>query len=304
MSSHLLPVLAYLEAQGYDFITPTPKTHRRMSERGRVPGDDSLRDLFGWTRTLRPEDIDPHLLTLLTGSRVLDPAQEGCRLTVRAARVAGRLYLHSAPSRSDDDVFLGPDTYRYARFLRQALGPRAGAEVMLDIGVGAGVGALVMADRFPDADVFGSDVNSRALDFAWANALHNDVEIRLVECSGLPPEPRAFDVIAANPPYIAGARTRLYRDGGGERGEGLALEWAREALPRLTAGGQFLLYTGSAIVQGRDAIKEALFELAAQAGCRIDYEEIDPDVFGESLSQSAYQDVERIAAVGAVLTRP
>ncbi|WP_162998196.1 hypothetical protein [Brevundimonas lutea] len=112
-----------------------------------------------------------------------------------------------------------------------------------------------------------------------------------------------FDVIAANPPYIAGAQTRLYRDGGGERGEGLALDWARDAIPRLNPGGRFLLYTGSAIVQGRDAVKAALEDLAARTGCRIDFEEIDPDVFPESLGQPAYREVERIAAVGAILTR-
>ncbi|WP_162998197.1 methyltransferase [Brevundimonas lutea] len=103
--------------------------------------------------------------------------------------MAGRLYLHSAPSRAADDVFLGPDTYRYARFLRDALARRGGVGRLLDIGVGAGVGAMVMADRFPGAEVWGSDVNARALDLARVNARHNAVDIRLVECSGLPPQP-------------------------------------------------------------------------------------------------------------------
>jgi hypothetical protein len=38
-------------------------------------------------------------------------------------------------------------------------------------------------------------------------------------------------------------------------------------------------------------------------GCTLDYREIDPDVFGEELSKPIYADVERIAVVGAVITK-
>ena len=69
-------------------------------------------------------------------------------------------------------------------------------------------------------------------------------------------------------------------------------------------GGRFLLYTGSAIVAGRDGVREALAALAEARGLGLVYEEIDPDVFGGMLRQDAYRDVERIAAVGAVLTAP
>ena len=44
--------------------------------------------------------------------------------------------------------------------------------------------------------------------------------------------------------------------------------------------------------------------MAADQGCSLHYEEIDPDIFGEQLDQPAYRDVERIAAVMAVLSKP
>ena len=79
---------------------------------------------------------------------------------------------------------------------------------------------------------------------------------------------------------------------------------AQQAVPRLAPGGRLILYTGSAIVGGRDALHGRLRDLAADQGCTLDYEEIDPDVFGEELETESYRDVERIAAVGALIERP
>ena len=42
--------------------------------------------------------------------------------------------------------------------------------------------------------------------------------------------------------------------------------------------------------------------LKNKIGARLVYEEIDPDVFGASLARPSYAEVERIAAVGAVVT--
>jgi hypothetical protein len=96
---------------------------------------------------------------------------------------------------------------------------------------------------------------------------------------------------------------RAYRDGGDMHGAGLALDWALTAARRLSPGGQMLLYTGAAIVDGRDALRKALeLELPA-LGCGLDYVELDPDVFGEELERPAYQDVERIAVVAATILK-
>ena len=64
-----------------------------------------------------------------------------------------------------------------------------------------------------------------------------------------------------------------------------------------------LLYTGVAIVDGRDALCEALERALPDLGCTLRYREIDPDIFGEELEKPPYADVERIAAVGAVVEK-
>jgi hypothetical protein len=61
------------------------------------------------------------------------------------------------------------------------------------------------------------------------------------------------------------------------------------------------MYTGTAVVAGRDVFLEHAKEILSRAGLRFRYEEIDPDVFGEELDEPAYADVERIAAVGLVV---
>ena len=66
---------------------------------------------------------------------------------------------------------------------------------------------------------------------------------------------------------------------------------------RLTLGGRLLLYTGSAIVDGRDDLRDALAAAIPDAGCTLDYRELDPDVFGEELERPEYAEVDRIAAI-------
>lgn len=300
----LQQLMAWLACRGYDFVTPTARTHSLVRNRMSATTEDQLRDIFGWTRPFKAGQIEPDLLDLLVQADAIEEQDDVLRATIRASTVDGHLYLHSAPTDAPNAVFLGPDTYRYARFLRQSLGDAGPIGQALDIGVGAGVGALTLAGRLPGAVVSGSDVNTEALRLARINAVHNGVTVSLVECSGLPDTPRRFDVIAANPPYIGGSLKRIYRDGGGALGEGLALDWVRSGLLRLTSGGRFLLYTGSAIVRGRDLIYDELARLASAGGYALDYEEIDPDVFGGTLRQEAYREVERIAAIGAVLRAP
>ena len=84
-------------------------------------------------------------------------------------------------------------------------------------------------------------------------------------------------------------------------GSRLSLDWAMEGAQRLAPGGRMLLYTGSAIVGGHDALREALERDLPRIGCTLRYREIDPDIFGEELERPAYAQVERIAAVGAVI---
>lgn len=300
----ILDLLAYLADRGYHFVSPTPATHRRVRARTPAPQKPGLRDIFGWNRVWLPEAVDPDLLRLMeaAGAIAQEPDADWVRSVYRISTIDGRLFAHSAPTSDPMAIFLGPDSYRYARFIQQTLGTEGSFERALDIGVGAGVGAVTLAALCPQAHVLGTDINPAALRMARLNATHAGLEIDLVECSGLPPGSAAFDVICANPPFIAGEVSRIYRDGGGALGEALSLAWVESGLRRLRPGGRFILYTGSAIVEGRDGVRAGLERLASVAGCRLAYEEIDPDIFGGNLRLGAYADVERIAAVGAVLT--
>ena len=76
----------------------------------------------------------------------------------------------------------------------------------------------------------------------------------------------------------------------------------KTTLLRILAGLDFP-DAGQVRIDGRDVVRSALEELATEADLELGYEEIDPDVFAGVLRDPAYAEVERIAAVGAVLSR-
>lgn len=298
----LLALLGRLEDDGYDFVTPTPATHARVLSRAPAVDEDPVRQLLGWSRTLPRGAAPAPIVELLAAAEALEVRSGGVRSTVRVSRLKGLLFLHSAyPTTAVDAVFLGPDSYRFADFVEREL-PRDFEGLAVDVGGGCGVGALVAARRAPQARMLATDINPRALAFARINAAHAAIEVSTRLADGLEGAPDAVDLVMANPPYMANA-TQTYCDGGDLHGAGLSLAWAEAALQRLAPGGRLLLYTGAAIVRGgADPLRSALAALCARQAARLDYREIDPDVFGEELDTEAYADVERIAAVGAVVT--
>jgi methylase of polypeptide subunit release factors len=263
----------------------------------------SLRDVFGWSRPFAPGDVDAALLALLEQADAVTDADGLLQSRVRVSGLDGRLHVHSAAGSDPDAVFMGPDSYRFVRFLK-GVTPAGFRGRALDIGTGAGAGALALAAAAPSAEVIGADVNLQALRYLAVNAAHSGLTVAGAAGPGLAAVSGDFDLIVANPPYVAGRGGRTYRDGGGAHGAELAFEWMRESAERLRPGGRIILYTGSPIVEGRDPVQAELVRLASEHGFALTYEEIDPDVFGGMLRQAAYAGVERIAAVGAVLQAP
>ena len=303
----LLALLRLLESRGYAFTTPTPLTHARVVARTDRQQARSVRDVLGWSLPFRRGEIDGEIETLLDRAGMLHVEGAMLRSRVRVSTLHDRLFLHSAYPTSDTDaVFFGPDSYRFADLIRQELAhmPDHGSLRMLDIGTGSGVGAIVAAGARPMAQVSATDINPRALRFARVNAAAAGVTIDAHHTPTLETLDGAFDVVTANPPYIIDADSRLYRHGGGMHGAQLSLDMTRMALDRLAPGGRTILYTGSAIVDGDDALKRALAGEASARGFGLGYRELDPDVFGEELDQPGYADVERIALIAAVITRP
>lgn len=304
-----LALLQALAARAYRFVTPTPDTHRivLLRSKARRKARD-LRDIFGWSRSFGPEALEPELLELMRAGGLLAQHNGRLKSRVRVSSLHDRLFLHSAfPTKAKDSVFFGPDSYRFADFIRAELGAELGegarVGALVDIGAGSGVGAIVAAGCAPGARVVMSDVNPAALRLARVNARHAGVEAEFVLTSGLDGVGGPLDLVIANPPYVADRRGRSYRDGGEMMGAQLSLDWAKASAARLAPGGRLLLYTGVAIVDGADPLLAALQPAVVDAGCALRYRELDPDVFGMLLAHPAYWAAERVAAVGAVVTK-
>lgn len=298
----LLDLLRALAEEDYSFTTITPASHTRVI--ARKPEGKSLRDVFGWSLPFREAALPPRFLDLLRKAGAVEADGDRLRCTVRVSSLAGSLFLHSAfPTDSQDAVFFGPDTYRYAALLEAEL-PRLGSiRRIVDVGAGSGAGGIVSARLAPGAALTLTDVNPSALRLSAVNAAYAGVQAELVECSGLEDVREDVDLMIANPPFIMDQDGRAYRDGGGMHGAQLSFDWAIAGARRLAPGGHLILYTGVAIVDGRDELREALERDLPPLGCSLTYRELDPDVFGEELEGPAYRDVERIAAIGAVIAK-
>lgn len=293
-----------LEAAQYRFTTITPASHQRINAR---PGNDratDLRGVFGWSRPFDvnalPPGIPAEIVPLMRRAGVLDESGPLARSMVRASTLGERCYFHSAyPTESGDSVFFGPDTYRFVAAIERELRKLAAPPMrVVDIGCGAGPGAVQIARRFPDAEVFAADINPAGLALTTINAgLAGARNVTPVASNLLDGIDGEFDLIVSNPPFMLDPDARAYRAGGGLRGAALSLEIVKLAMARLRPGGSLLLYTGVAISADQDEFLGAIAPLLDAACQAWTYEELDPDMFGEDLATPAYDDVERIAAV-------
>jgi methylase of polypeptide subunit release factors len=305
--SALLDLGRQLRSQDYRFVTVTPATHRRVNRRAENAWAHGQRDVFGWSRPYREGVLPAELDRLLEEAGLREDAgqsagETGYRACIRASTIGPQLYFHSAfPTSDDDSVFFGPDTYRYVAALKRSLGSkllRRPVRRAVDIGCGAGPGAIELALCCPDAEVYGADINDDALALAGINAALNGAT-KLITCRSnlLDGVDGDFDVVMSNPPYILDADELPYRHGGGEHGAGLSIDIVRTGLARLHPGGSLLLYTGVAIVAGEDRFLSSIRTLLEESCEEWQYEELDPDIFGGQLECEGYEQVERIAAV-------
>ena len=293
-------LLRALKAADYAFVAVTPATHARVLVHA-APAPINLRDIFGWNRWFEPREADPSILALLRAADALDDDGARLRSRVRVASLGNDLLLHSSfPTDDADSVFLGPDTYRFARFIETQLLGWQGSGSLVDMGAGSGAGAIAAATVHDFDSVTMVDRNASALAFARVNAAVAEVIADAIVADQVP---RGADLVIANPPYMIDALARTYRDGGGLFGGAVALDWVRQSIDALVPGGAMLLYTGAAVVTGSAPLVVEIEKLCAASRAALEVAEIDPDVFGEELDRPCYETVERIAAFGVVIRK-
>ena len=79
-----------------------------------------------------------------------------------------------------------------------------GGSSILDIGVGTGLIALMMAQRFPESHIVGIDIDHEAVEQALENVKASPFRnIDVVEADAKSYGGSSFDAIVCNPPYFA-----------------------------------------------------------------------------------------------------
>jgi methylase of polypeptide subunit release factors len=199
----LLDLIRLLRERHYHFITPTPATHARVLARSDRREACDLRDIFGWSLPFAADLPPQPVLECLRGADALREDGPFLRTRLRVSTLLDELYLHSAfPTDQEDSVFFGPDSYRFANLIAAELAarPLEPDARIADIGGGAGVGAVVAARTCPQAQIFMTDINPKALRLARINATAAGVGIETVEASGLDGIAPPLDLVTLNPP--------------------------------------------------------------------------------------------------------
>ncbi len=295
-----------LKCSGYRFTAVTPATHRRVTVRKPTLAP-TPEDIFGWSRSFRPGDLPRSHVELLAAAGEIEQSGSLLRSRVRFSTLADQIFMHSAfPTDESDAVFFGPDTYRFARLVGQALPDIRSPLRLLDLGAGSGAGGLYAASLSSNAlsSIILSDINPRALRFCRINALLNEIDnVEVIESDLFENINRPFDLIISNPPYLVDSLKRLYRHGGSSLGSELTVKIVGDSLKHLVPSGRLIVYSGTAIVGGVDQLQTLLGPLLNKSSLHVHYEEIDPDVFGEELEHPPYDWADRIAVIGLTVDR-
>ncbi|AEH23904.1 HemK2/MTQ2 family protein methyltransferase [Pyrococcus yayanosii] len=179
-------------------------------------------------------------------------------------------------------IELHPDVYEPAEdtfLLAENLDVREG-EIVLDMGTGAGIIALLAARRA--RFVVGVDINPMAIELAWKNARLNGIKNAIFIRSDLFENVRGtFDLITFNPPYLPGEKVEEPIDlalVGGPRGDEVLRRFVARVDEYLSASGRVLVVVSSLTGEGIEGttklFEEHGFETEVIAKKRIFFEEL------------------------------
>ncbi|MFP5405649.1 MAG: methyltransferase, partial [Gammaproteobacteria bacterium] len=203
----LLRLACAVRETGYHFVTVSPATHARVNARPDARQAKDPRGVLGWSQPFRPSALSPSIFSLMQEADVLRPHGDGWRSLIRFSTLHGALFAHSAyPTEAADAVFFGPDTYRFALAIEAQLAQREEpVRRAVDVGCGAGVGAILVARAHPGAEVRAGDVNGAALRLTEVNAaLAGTPNVTVCESDVLAGVEGRFDLIVSNPPFVPG----------------------------------------------------------------------------------------------------
>jgi 16S rRNA G1207 methylase RsmC len=140
-------------------------------------------------------------------------------------------------------VFAGEGLDKATAILLRQTSPPPKDATVLDLGCGWGPIACAIAVASPEATVWATDVNERAIDLTRFNAESMGVDVHTEKPADVPADVQ-FDAIWSNPPIRVG-KAALHK---------MLLEW----LPRLTPKGRAHLIVGKNL--GADSLQRWLIE--------------------------------------------
>ena len=180
------------------------------------------------------------LLSTLLSAGLLEERETGlvCPFFLN---VIGELYVFCDDLANGGEAVMGASTTTAG--LLQAAWTGRPLERVLDLGCGAGSGALMLSRQA--AQVVGTDINPRAIALAELNlALADAANVRFLAGDLFAPVAEArFDLILAQPPFVSKPDSELAVTflHGGARGDELLLRMLSELPERLSPGGRAML---------------------------------------------------------------
>ena len=231
-------------------------------------------------------------LTTAERARIVDLFEQRIATRRPAPYLLGKAYIQGIPFRVDERVII-PRSYLGEMLLGGTLGAEGLGLIpdpfaitsALDLCTGSGCLAILAAMCFPEAAVDAVDLSADALDVARLNLADHQMEARVRLEQGDLFEPlagRRYDLIIANPPYVAAAEVAAFppeyqsepvlAHHGGPDGLDTVRRILAQAGTYLTAQGGLLCEIGT----GRDLIEAEFPNLPF---LWIDSEASDGEVF-------------------------
>ena len=212
------------------------------------------------------DDINPWLdATLLKTERmrVLKLIEARVKTRKPAAYLLNKTYMHGIPFYVDERVII-PRSYIGELLVNGFLGPDGeslapeNVSSILDICTGSACLAILASNLFPDATIDAADVSKDALAVARINVKEHGLEDQIALHQGNlfdPVKGRNYDLIIANPPYVAEAEVKAFPPEykkepklahiGGDDGLDLVRQIIAKAPKHLNPGGSLICEIGT-----------------------------------------------------------